>query len=188
MATDTTQSITWSFDHPDQFEVLALPPRVVSSHASGISAAGSVAVMAETEDGLTRSYLFAPSGERTRLTGRHDGWSLEVSGIANGWAAGLEYDGAGHSHLVRIDLKRGRAEAVRIRGFEFDFDVNRSGYLVGRDLDGGVLYTDRVIKLPPLPDGIGSVAKEIDSRGRPTGIATTSDGFGVPVRWNCDLR
>ena len=100
---------------------------------------------------------------------------------------GRRFRGPRSGHLVRYDLANDRAEAVLIPAFEFSLTVNRDGVLGGRDIDGGVIYSDRIIQLPPLPGGFGAEARTIDDTGHPAGTASTSDGVSKAVRWRCDL-
>ena len=184
--TGNSFAVRWLLDSPDEPQRLRVPQRFLESRAVGVTPGGRVAVTATGLDGFVRSYLFSSGGERTRLPGVHAGSSVEVMAVAHGWAAGSEIAAEG-SHLFRSELATGDAESVSIPGIEFTLAVNSAGVLGGRDVDGGVLYTDRLIKLPGLPGGFGSDVRTIDDAGRPAGTAGAEDGTGVPVRWRCDL-
>lgn len=175
-------TVLWPPDEPDEPVVIDIPDSI-SARAVGISAHGRIAVLASTEAGRSRSYLVSATGRVTRLYGVH-AEIVEVASIANGWAAAFEQDREG-SHLTRIDLRNDQAEAVVVPGFEFWLRVNNDGILAGRDLTGGVIYTDRVVNLP-LPEGaFDSIALAIDNAGNPAGVASLDDGTGVAVRWTC---
>lgn len=99
---------------------------------------------------------------------------------------GFEYDGRlqrtphGDSPAPHV------AEPVTIPGFKFRLRVGgRDGSLGGRDAQGGVIFTDPVVRLPGLPDGVGSQLLALDRHCQPSGLASGEDGTTAAVRWRC---
>jgi hypothetical protein len=177
-----------AYDEPIALEV----PHDFSALVTGMADDGSIAASTSLVDIQPLvAYAWTPDGDRRRLRGTPGGTEVSVTAIANGRAAGFEWDAEAEvSRILRWRLPSGRVTALEMPGpfSSMSIDaVNRHGVIGGQVLDGppALVVGDEVIALPPLDAGSPAGVHTVASNGKAAGWARAADDSIHAVTWRC---